>query len=116
MKLFEIQKQIAELQQRADALLAKEKGAAIAQIKGEIQKYGLTAADLGMADRGGWVSSGRKPRAGSTGKATAGARYRDDSGNEWGGRGPRPAWLRQALEQGRSLDEFAVRGRRSAKR
>ena len=30
------------------------------------------------------------------------------SGNTWGGRGPRPQWLRDALANGKSLQDFAV--------
>ncbi|MDM0065343.1 H-NS family nucleoid-associated regulatory protein [Variovorax sp. J31P207] len=33
--------------------------------------------------------------------------YTDESGNTWSGRGPRPRWLRAALESGRSLQDFA---------
>jgi len=46
----------------------------------------------------------------STGKSTAGAapKFQDGQGNSWGGRGPRPAWLRAALASGRTLEEFAT--------
>jgi DNA-binding protein H-NS len=36
------------------------------------------------------------------------AKYRDDAGNEWVGRGPRPIWLRQAIKNGKSLADFAI--------
>jgi DNA-binding protein H-NS len=36
------------------------------------------------------------------------AMYRDADGNVWGGRGPRPLWLREALARGQHLEDFAV--------
>ena len=36
------------------------------------------------------------------------ARYRDDKGHVWSGRGPKPAWLRVALAAGASLSQFSV--------
>jgi DNA-binding protein H-NS len=37
-------------------------------------------------------------------------KYRDpdNAENTWGGKGPKPAWLTEALDSGRSLDEFVV--------
>ena len=46
----------------------------------------------------------------ATRKTAAEAKYGDGQGNVWGGRGPRPAWLREALAQGRTLEEFALAG------
>jgi DNA-binding protein H-NS len=37
-----------------------------------------------------------------------GIKYRDGKGNTWTGRGEKPKWLREALEAGRSVEEFAV--------
>ena len=40
------------------------------------------------------------------GRSAGGAKFKDDQGNTWGGRGPRPQWLRDALASGKALDEF----------
>jgi DNA-binding protein H-NS len=37
------------------------------------------------------------------------AKYRSPSGEEWTGRGKRPAWLKAALENGATLETFEVR-------
>lgn len=89
----------------------------IARIKEAIQAYGLTAADLGLATgkRGRRSSKsgvevtarGRKAHNGKA-KAATGAKYRDEHGHTWSGRGPRPKWLRDALANGRTLKDFAV--------
>ena len=57
------------------------------------------------------VASARKNGATKTAAPKARAKtqragFRDDQGNTWGGRGPRPAWLKAALAAGKSLDEL----------
>ena len=38
--------------------------------------------------------------------------YRDAHGNTWVGKGRRPKWLIEALERGKTLEDFLPRGRR----
>jgi hypothetical protein len=71
----------------------------------------VTAQDLGFigarspaAKTGRAAPAKRRGRPASAGKP----KYRDEAGNVWGGRGPRPAWLRTALARGKVLEEFAV--------
>jgi len=98
----QIQQQIAELQEQAASLRAKEKSGAIAQVKEVIAAFDITAQEL----------FGRAARAGRTAKTpkAGGAKYGDGQGNTWGGRGPRPQWLREQLESGRALEEFLLNG------
>jgi DNA-binding protein H-NS len=109
----QIQKQIKNLQQEAERVRQKEVQGVIGRIKEAIAAYGLTAGDLGLeaSARG---RSGLK-RRGPAGKAKPGAakrtkapKFRDEAGNTWGGRGPRPKWLRDALAAGKALEDFAV--------
>ncbi|RYE45626.1 MAG: hypothetical protein EOP24_19355 [Hyphomicrobiales bacterium] len=44
----------------------------------------------------------------TTAKRRAGRQYRDQSGNSWTGMGPRPQWLRAAMEAGASLEQLKV--------
>jgi DNA-binding protein H-NS len=59
---------------------------------------------------------GKAPKSSST-KATkkrankrapVPAKYRDDQGNTWSGRGSQPRWLTAALEGGKKLESFAI--------
>ena len=107
----QIQKQIAALQRDAEKLKRQEVDGVIARIKEAIQVYGLTAGDLGLDGTRPKGKPGPKP--GSSAKAKAAkpsraAKYRDEAGNTWVGRGPRPQWLRDALAAGKSLKDFAV--------
>jgi DNA-binding protein H-NS len=97
--------EIAALQAQADRLRNAEVAEIVAKIKEAISTYGLTHADL----------FGRMPAGKRATAQAAGAKYSDGKGGEWVGRGPRPQWLRDALAAGRSLDEFAVAGRKGVR-
>lgn len=107
----QLMKQIGNLQREADEVRRKEIAGVVDRIKEAIKAYQLTASDLGL------TAATRKPRAakvatkrgGARKAARAAAKYRDEAGNTWGGRGPRPAWLRNALAAGKQLSDFAVK-------
>lgn len=93
----EIQKQIAALEAQANRVREQEKAGVLARIREAVATYGITAAELFGRAHAGTPSVGVKSK---------GAKYSDANGNSWSGRGPRPKWLRAALESGRSIDEF----------
>ncbi|MEJ7688023.1 MAG: H-NS family nucleoid-associated regulatory protein [Variovorax sp.] len=107
----QIQKQIEGLQRQAEKLRNQEIDGVIARMKTAIAHYGLTAAQLGF----GASANGVKAKSG---KAASGrpAKYSDGQGNSWSGIGKRPYWLRDALEAGRALEEFAAAGSSSRTR
>ena len=99
----QIQKRIDALKAKADSLRLKEAGGVIARIKEAIAHYGLTMTDL---FGGKSASKGRRTGERTRGAAQREAKYADGQGNVWGGRGPRPKWLRDALENGKRLEDF----------
>jgi DNA-binding protein H-NS len=120
MKTYQqLQQEIDALQKQAELAKTKEIADVVSRIKEAIAVYGLTAQDLGLTgSRRAGTKAGRvaavKPDRSAPAKRRgrpAGAvqpRYRDEAGKVWGGRGPRPAWLRTALASGRKLEEFAI--------
>ncbi|MEJ8859904.1 H-NS family nucleoid-associated regulatory protein [Variovorax robiniae] len=92
----QIQKQIASLQRKAEAIRQSEMNGVIDRIKVAIAHYGLTPAHL--------FGSTKSP----TSKYTVSApnKFVDGKGNSWAGRGPRPQWLRDALAAGADIDDF----------
>jgi DNA-binding protein H-NS len=109
----QVLKQIDALSKEAERLKRKEIDGVIARIKEAIDAYGLTAADLGLATRRGPKPGfKRATKASGKKKAVKGAkavvRFRDDAGNTWIGRGPRPQWIQDALAAGKKLGDFAV--------
>ncbi len=104
-----IVQEIETLKRKAEAARAKEVAGVVQRMKEAIRVYGITAKDLGL-NRSAAGAQGRS-------KGTQGSerpKFADDTGNTWVGRGPRPAWLREALAAGRSLDDFAAPGRKKA--
>ena len=102
---LELKEQAEKLLAEAERMREQEIADAIADIKRKIDLYGLTAADLGFA-RGGPGNS--RPKS-----AKSPVKYRGPNGETWsGGRGRKPQWVAQALNEGRSLEEFAVKNGR----
>ena len=109
-----IQEQIQALTREAEKLRRAEIDGVIARIKEAVTAYGLSAADLGLT---GGSAAGKKAaapkkkgrrKAAAPRKSAAVAEFRDEAGHTWGGRGPRPAWLREALAAGKKLEDFKV--------
>lgn len=114
---LQIAAQIEKLQTKAAQLKDKEKAGVVARIKEAIAAYGLTAEDLGLSGKGraskgakqAASKKGTKRVAGKRTKAAPAIKFRDDAGNTWSGRGPRPGWLKKALTEGAQLETFEVK-------
>lgn len=103
---LELKAQAEKLLAQAEQMRETEIADAIADIREKIRLYGLTAEDIGLA-RGAPAGPGRGGRA--KGSAAV-VKYRGPNGETWGGgRGRKPHWVTRALEQGRKLEEFAVK-------
>lgn len=102
---IEIQQQIKELEVKAKQVREAEIGPAIQTIKETMDLYGITASDLGFK-----AAARARPSDTTTTKVVkkVEAKYRDDKGNVWSGRGLKPKWLTAALANGRSLDDFVL--------
>jgi DNA-binding protein H-NS len=101
----QLQKKIEALRAQAEQMKRGELGGVIDRIKEAVAHYGLTASDLfGKRTRAASTSVKSAPRGSK--RAVA---YSDGQGNTWGGRGPRPRWLREALAEGKQLQDFATK-------
>jgi DNA-binding protein H-NS len=101
---------IEALKRQAEDRRKKELAGVIGRIRKAIEFYGLTAADLGLG-AGGTRGAGRATAR----KGGESVVYRDGAGHSWSGRGPRPRWLKEALANGRSLDDLRVAGAAASK-
>jgi len=107
-----IVKQIETLKAEAEKARRKEVDGVISRIRTAIDAYQLTAADLGFVTKAKTpkkTAAKTKVRRKGAAKAPLVVKYRNDSGGTWGGRGKRPQWLRDALNAGKSLADFAVK-------
>jgi len=105
--LAEIKKQIAQLEKKAEALIKAEAAQAITKIKELMDRHGVTAADLGLAGKGG-KKVGAKRAAAKAGKGAVTSvgvpMYRDPtSGKTWTGRGKPPTWIATAKDRSKFL-------------
>jgi DNA-binding protein H-NS len=57
---------------------------------------------------GGEIGSRNRNRGSSLKGRKVAVKYRDRSGNTWAGRGAQPVWLREKLQAGAKLEDFAV--------
>lgn len=98
---WQLKEKIAALELQAEELKNSELAEVIAKTRATIATYGLTEKDLfgGKAPK-----AAKAPRTAA--KPAATAKYTDGTGNVWGGRGPRPQWLRTALQAGAKLSDL----------
>ncbi|MBK1689163.1 H-NS histone family protein [Rubrivivax gelatinosus] len=87
----QLQERIAQLQSQAEALKSAERAEVVAQTRRAIAEWALTPQEL----------FGRAAPSGEP-------KYRDGAGRVWGGRGPRPHWLRDAIAAGARLEDFRI--------
>lgn len=101
MSLADLLKQKADLERQIASAQSESKAKAIADVRALMSQYGLTVADLIAPSRkaGKTEDAVRRPVA---------AKYKDDQGNSWTGRGLKPKWLTAALAAGKKIEDFAV--------
>lgn len=98
-KLDDLQKQIETLQKERDALLSKERSAAIEDINEKIKFYGIRVRDL---------SFGEPVKITATGRAKVAMKYQSGT-NSWSGRGRKPKWVEAHLAKGGKLEEILIK-------
>lgn len=93
----EIQQQIEVLQRQAEEARKREVAEGVAEIKRIMTERGITLADLGCKQTRRAAGAEKNPR------------YRDPvSGATWTGNGRKPEWIKKALAEGKSLEQFAI--------
>ena len=102
--LTELIAQRSELEEKIKALTQTRRTEAIAQVRALMEENGLSLADLGSKVRAGEKGKAKIPK---TAQKVA-AKYRDEAGNTWSGRGLQPRWLRAAIEGGKKIEDFAI--------
>jgi DNA-binding protein H-NS len=102
--LQQLIRQKADLERQIAQLNSKGRQDAIDEIRKIMTEHGLTSDDIASPTRA--RKAGTK-LDGTERKAVA-AKYKDDQGNQWTGRGLKPRWLTAALAAGKKLEDFGV--------
>lgn len=108
----QIVKQIEALKAEAEKIRRSEVDGVIARIREAISFYNLSASDLGLGAKAKPAvdkTSPFKRKKAKGAKPAIVVKFRNDAGGTWGGRGKRPQWLRDALNAGKRLEDFAVK-------
>jgi DNA-binding protein H-NS len=84
--------ELRALSREVAALLAKRRHEALERLREEASILGFTPQELLPAKK----------------KSETAAKYSDGNGNSWSGKGKRPAWIMQALAEGKNLADFAA--------
>lgn len=94
----ELQQQIAQLQQQAQAARSAEIAAVIGDINAKMLEYGITLADIGPG-----------PRSFRAKVVKVAPKYANPAtGETWSGRGMVPRWLRAEVSLGKDKESFRV--------
>lgn len=110
-------KTLAQMKKRLEEAMneASDAEEIIPLMKKAITQFGLEPSDLFEQ----LPESSKRPTPDTSKEraATAQAKavYQDADGNTWAGRGRRPAWLNEALERGKTLEDFKRAGARLCK-
>lgn len=104
INLKEIQKQIAELQKKANELIQSERQPIIEKIKEEIKTYEITASELGFKSKRAKKPASPEDQAD---KKVLAPKYQHGE-NLWSGRGRPPGWLLEFEANGGKRDEIKI--------
>jgi DNA-binding protein H-NS len=96
--------ELAELLENAQKALREKQ---VSKRKDVISQIRQLAASIGVSVE---ISEGTSPKASvqKGGKVPIKYRNPENRAEKWTGRGMKPKWLRELLEQGRRLEDFAV--------
>ena len=111
-----LQSQIKKLQQKADAIQAKQRGPVLASLVRSMRDYGITVEELSDALEKR-TATPRKTRgrpaaekgANKTVRQVAPKYRHPDTGDTWTGRGKAPRWLSAAEASGASREDFIIK-------
>ena len=113
MSMAELNSAIERMKSEMEKRRADEIASVVADISEKMDRYGLTVADLGFT--AGELSAGRsRGKSRSTGqdrRSLVEPKFRDpETGTTWYGRGRMPRWMTEAVDAGRSREEFRIGG------
>lgn len=112
MSMAELKSAIERLKGEMEKRRLEEVAAVVAEIRDKMDRHGLSVADLGFtaAERSaGRAKVARRSDPAVDRRAVVAPKYQDPAtGATWSGRGRMPRWLSDAVESGRSREEFLI--------
>ncbi len=100
-ELQQLMEKQAALRQQIASLRSGEKSLAIEVIQQMMIEFDLSLSDIA------------RPRSTTTPalvrRRPVSVKYRDDQGHQWTGRGHTPNWLKEAIANGKTLEDFLIK-------
>lgn len=109
--LTTIERRIRELQAQAEEVRRNQQEG-MEQLRAVIAKYKLVPAHIRMVMGG--LSKQRGARTRPKSKTAPKYRSLDDAAMVWSGRGRKPSWIIAGLKNGRTIDQYLIRGEQEA--
>lgn len=97
---LELKAQAEKLFQQAETVRQQEIAEVISEIKAKMVEYSISIDDLSGGRKSSKKSGGSKPQGE--------VRFRGPQGETWSGKGRQPQWMKSALLEGKSKDDFAA--------
>ncbi len=101
--IVELQAQMAALQQQIEEKQAEGRKQALAEVIAKMDEFGITTADIDAAKA---KSKGKKLVIAAAKEKVI--KYRMGENTWSGGKGPKPKWVKELLEQGKKLEDYLV--------
>ena len=111
MSMAELQSAIDRMKLEVEKRRTEEVAAVIAEIREKMERYGLGISDLGFtaAELASGRGGARSKPSGHDRRSIVVPKYRDPaSGATWSGRGRMPRWMVEAVDGGRSREDFRI--------
>lgn len=107
----DVLKQIEDLKKEAEELRKNELATVIADLKTTIQKYNITAEDLGLSVKAKRKYTKKEDGVESKPVSTVAPKYQDPSNpeNKWSGRGMKPKWFADQLQAGKTKESMEIK-------
>lgn len=100
----ELQEQIKKLQVEAEKVREAEIESVLADVKGKIAQYGLTAEQLGLTS-----APKKATKKASTPKDSAVMYKKGDLTWSGAARGRKPSWVKEILDAGGDIEQYRVK-------
>jgi DNA-binding protein H-NS len=102
--IAELQVQMATLQKQIEEKQAEGRKQALAEVIAKMNEFGITTEDIDAAKA---KSKGRKLVIPAAPKEKV-IKYQMGENTWSGGKGPKPKWVKELLEQGKKLEDYLV--------
>lgn len=100
-----------QLKLKIQEVRAIKKAEVVTRLKAEIEKFAITAEDLGLVEKAKRKYTKKEEGEESKSSTTVAPKYQDPSNpeNKWSGRGLAPKWFKEQIDAGKTKEEMEIK-------